>query len=317
MKRCLCLFACAMSLAWCAGGNAWGDDPEAAPELVKIWPGLAPGESTQEPGEALPRRANESPPATRIAGITLPQLEVYRPTPDATPSIAGAAVLILPGGGYNYVVRDKEGSEPAQWLNKHGITAFVLRYRTKPKTPRDEPLYLRPWQDTQRALSLIRSRAADWKLDPNQLGIMGFSAGGQTAAIATAQFDRRTYERIDATDDVSCRPDFSLLIYPWQLWDAKSNALIEPLRITARTPPTFLVHTHDDSSTSLGSVLFYAELKRQRVPGELHVYRSGGHGYGLRPVSGSVIGTWIDRADDWLDGTLPEALQRRPASKPH
>jgi len=261
--------------------------------VVDLWSGLAPGETTRHAGDALPRRADENPPATRIEKITLPQLEIYEP---ARPN--GVAVVIMPGGAYNYVVRDKEGSEPAEWLNGLGITAGVLRYRTKDET--DRPLWERPVEDGQRAISLIRARADEWKLDPTKIGLLGFSAGGQAAAMVETRFDQREYEASDAIDSVSCRPDFALLIYPWKLVNDDTGRLKDELTVSADTPPTFLVHAHDDAATSLSSVLFYAALKQQGVMSELHVYETGGHGYGLRPVKGSVVNTWPDRAADWL-----------------
>ena len=262
---------------------------------IPVWPKLAPGESMGSVGEPLPQRPDEDPPATRIGRITRPTLDVFEPTADRR---TGMAVLILPGGGYNYIVVDKEGSEAAEWLNKLGVTAYVLRYRTKQSTT--DPGWQRALQDAQRSVSLIRANADEWKLDADRIGILGFSAGGQVAALAATRFESRSYEAIDDADKTSCRPDFALLIYPWNLWDAKTDALIEPLTITAQTPPSFLVHAHDDASSSLGSALLYAALKRQKVPAELHVYQTGGHGYGMRAVRGSVVHTWPQRAEEWM-----------------
>lgn len=268
---------------------------DGAIRLVEIWPGLPPGEQSLSRGEALPTRANENPPATRIAKITEPLLEVYEP-PEGKG--IGTAVVILPGGGFRYVVRDKEGSEAARWLNGLGISAFVLRYRTSDTS--ELPAWQRPVQDAQRSLRLLRAQAAKWKVDPRRIGLLGFSAGGQVAARVTTHFDKPAYARRDKIDETSCRPDFSLLIYPWNLWDAGRSRLIDGVDPGRETPPTFLVHAHDDSSSSLGSVYFYAALKAHDVPAELHVYRNGGHGYGLRPVEGSDIHTWPLRAAGWL-----------------
>lgn len=266
-----------------------------APRLIDVWNGLPPGESTLSIGETLPRRPTEDPPATRIAKITQPQLEVFEPPADKR---TGMAIVILPGGGYSYVVTDKEGSEAARWLSGLGVTAFVLRYRTKDDST--QPLWKRPVEDTQRALSLVRGKAADWKLAPERIGLLGFSAGGQVAAIALARGNERTYRATDEIDRVSFRPDFALLIYPYELWDVKASALIEAARPAAGYPPTFLVHTHDDKSSSLGTVAVYTALKQLNVPAELHIYRNGGHGYGMRPVAGSNIHSWPHRAEEWL-----------------
>ncbi len=256
---------------------------------------MPPGETALSRGEAIPPRPTEKPPATRITKITQPTIEVYSPPADKR---TGAAVLIFPGGGYNYCVTDKEGSEPARWLNGQGITAFVLKYRTKNGS--SDAAWKRPLQDAQRSLSLVRSRAAEWGLKPDRIGVMGFSAGGQLAALTATRFDERSYEPVDDIEKTSCRPDFALLIYPWNLWDAKAEKLIPDLTLTERIPPTFLLHTHDDGSTSLGPVFFYAALKQRKIPAELHVYQAGGHGYGLRPVAGTTIDTWPDRAAAWL-----------------
>ncbi|MFO1094311.1 MAG: alpha/beta hydrolase [Planctomycetaceae bacterium] len=263
--------------------------------MLDVWQGLAPGETTSHAGDIMPPRENETPPATRITNITSPQLEIYDPNPAER---NGVVVLILPGGAYNYVVRDKEGSEAAEWLNRLGITGCVLRYRTKDGSNR--PLWQRPVQDGQRAVSLVRSRAADWQLDPNKIGVLGFSAGGQAAALIATRFHQRAYEAGDEIDSASCRPDFALLLYPWQLVDNETGTLKSEFTVTAETPPTFLVHAHNDSHTSLSSVLLYVALQQQGVPAELHIYETGGHGSGLRPVAGSQFATWPSRAEDWL-----------------
>ncbi len=264
-----------------------------AAEPLDVWPALAPGETTRSLGEAMPARPEEQPPVTRMVGITRPTLSIHladRPS--------GAAAIILPGGGFSKVVPDKEGSEAARWLNRHGVTAFVLSYRTT-----DDPKangWAKPLQDAQRALAMIRHRAADWNVDPKRLGIVAFSAGGQVGARLLCDGGQITYDRIDEIDDVSHRPDFAVLVYPWNIYDAQRDGLVEGVVVPRDCPPTFLVHTHDDRSSSLGAVLFYAGLKRHGIPAALHVFGNGGHGYGLRPVDGSLIATWPDLASHWL-----------------
>lgn len=277
----------------------------AEPRLIDVWPGLAPGETTREPGEALPRREKEIPPATRIKGITRPQLELFEAPADKR---TGAAFVVCPGGGFSYCVVDKEGAEIARWLNDQGITALVLRYRTKDTSTR--PPAERPLEDAQRALRLVRQHATEWHIDPERLGICGFSAGGHLAALVATRFEQPSYTPIDETDRLSCRPDFAMLCYPAYLYDDKTSQLVEAVTVTARTPPTFLLHTHDDGLTSLGSVYFYAALKRLKVPAELHVYQTGGHGYGLRPVVGANIDTWVQPAAAWLSRTTQKAEKR-------
>lgn len=261
-----------------------------------VWPGLAPGEASLETGTTQPFRPTEKPPVTRVVKIRRPGLDIF--LPEKNPS--GTALLILPGGGFGKVVPDKEGSEAAPWLNDLGIAAFVLRYRTNEITPKNEPAFRRPLQDAQRALRIIRANAGKWHLKPGRIGVLGFSAGGQVAAVLHTADGKAAYAALDEIDEQSCLPDFSLLIYPWQVLDPKTNELLPQIRITKKTPPAFLVHTHDDASSSLGSVLIYAGLKRNGVPAELHIYQTGGHGYGMRVVPNSDIGTWPDRATDWL-----------------
>jgi len=267
--------------------------PLAAAEPLDVWPDLAPGESSRNPGEKLPARAGEQPPITRVVNVTRPTMTVHLA---AQPS--GAAVVILPGGGFSRVVPDLEGTEAAERLNRAGISAFVLSYRTT--ADRSVPGWLKPLQDAQRALALVRARADQWGIDRRRIGLVAFSAGGQVAARLLSHGAKKTYDRLDAVDDVSHRPDVAVLVYPWNMYDAQRDALVEGITVPADCPPTFLVHTHDDRSSSLGAVLFYAGLKKHNIPAELHVYGNGGHGYGLRPVAGSQISTWTDHAVHWL-----------------
>ena len=262
-----------------------------------VWPKLAPGETNQRVGTVQPFRANEQPRVTRVTNITQPTYTIHRP---ATPN--GSAVVILPGGGFAKVVPDKEGTEAADWLNKLGVTAFVLSYRTRNK-PAD-PGWRKPLQDAQRLLSTIRSRSGELKLNRNHIGLLGFSAGGQVAARLLCA-KKRAYAPLDSIDDVPFRPDFAILIYPWNIYDTKNDDLISGVVVPQDCPPTFLAHTHDDRSSSLGAVLFYAALKRHGIASELHVYGNGGHGYGLRPVRGSQISSWPDHAGHWLQRQIP------------
>jgi len=269
-----------------------------AGEVIPLWPDLAPGETTKKAGDELPRREADSPPFTRVENITAPTLAFY-PVPKDKAN--GVGVLILPGGGFARVVTDLEGSEAAAWLNGLGISAYVLSYRTT--TGADAEIKADPWrrplQDSQRAIRHLRSHAAEYGLDPAKIGLLGFSAGGQVAAIHLTR-EAAAYEAIDAVDEVSHRPDFSLLIYPWRVADEKTGALMPEIVPSAKMPPGFIVHTDDDASSSLGSALIYLGMKQHKVSGELHVYQNGGHGYGTRARPDSVIGTWTDRATEWL-----------------
>lgn len=267
--------------------------PLTAGEVIPVWQDFAPGETTKASGTSLPTRSQDKPTITRVKDITAPTMEVFAPEGESN----GAAVLILPGGGFGYVVPDLEGSEAAHILNKLGITVFVLNYRTSTTGPNGA--WRKPLQDSQRAIRQIRANAEKWRLDPKKIGLLAFSAGGQVGAIHIGAFGD-AYELTDAIDQVSARPDFALLVYPWRVAN-DAGELMPEIKITEDSPPSFLVHTHDDASSSIGSALIYANLKRSKVDGELHVYHNGGHGYGVRSRPGSNIGTWSDRAVDWLN----------------
>lgn len=262
-------------------------------EAQDVWPDLAPGETTRLLGEKLPYRESESPPVTRVVNITRPTFTVH---PAEKPN--GTGVVILPGGGFGKVVPDKEGTEAAHWLNQYGVSAFVLSYRTT--TDPKQLGWVEPLQDAQRMLALVRSQAERWGLKPERIGLVGFSAGGQVAARLLSDGGQLAYDPIDQIDSVSHRPDFAMLVYPWNIYDPQRDDLIEGVVAVADCPPTFLAHTHDDRSSALGAVLFYTGLKKQGIASELHVYGNGGHGYGLRPVENSQISSWTDHAAHWL-----------------
>jgi acetyl esterase/lipase len=162
--------------------------------------------------------------------------------------------------------------------------------------------------DAQRSLSIVRSKAADWGIDPKRIGILGFSAGGHLAAWASTNYDKRAYEPIDAVDKVDCRPDFAVVIYPGGVIKRGTDELAPEIRVTSETPPMFIAQSNDDQVGPLNSVYLYIALKRAGVPAELHIYATGGHGYGLRP-SAAPASTWTQRCEDWLrkQGTLKPA----------
>lgn len=297
MRSFSCTTGLLISVVLFVVSTAMADGP--VPVLIDLWPGNAPGETTASAGELLPKRPNENPPASRLSKITRPQLDVHLPDPAKS---TGTAILIFPGGGHNYCVIDKEGSEVARWLNELGIAAFVVRYRTK-IAGSEHPAWQRPLQDGQRAVSLVRSRVKDWNLQPDGIGVMGFSAGGQVAATVSSRFSERAYEGVDDVDQQSCRPDFTMLIYPAWLVEEGTVRLADFLPVSKDLPPAFLVHAHDDSITSLSSVAYYTAIKQQGISGELHIYHSGGHGYGIRTVEGTDVHTWPRRAEDWLRRT--------------
>jgi acetyl esterase/lipase len=270
----------------------------AQPPVLDVWPGKPPGETKSLPPEADQTKDTDKLIAGRriikLGNVSTPQITVYRPAPDRD---TGTAVLIAPGGGFNILAYDLEGTEVAEWLNSLGVTGIVLKYRVPARNP--ENRWLAAVQDAQRAVSLVRSRAADWKLDPKRIGILGFSAGGATAGYTALLFGQRQYAPVDATDEVSSRPDFALLIYPGGFVDQKTGALYETVKVPENCPPMFIAQAWDDHVTVLNSLLLGAELKKAKVPVAMHLYPTGGHGYGLRRTEEPVT-TWPDRAAEWL-----------------
>ncbi len=267
------------------------------PLTLDVWPGRVPGETGDIGEEKYQEQKPNEKPVKRLTNVSKPTLTVFRPAPDKD---SGAAVVICPGGGYNILAWDLEGEEVAAWLNSVGVTGIVLKYRVprRPGQPKDAPPP-GPLQDAQRAVSLVRSKAEEWKLDPKRIGILGFSAGGHLAAAASTNFDNRAYDEIDGLDKVSCRPDFTVLIYPAYLTNKERDALAADIRVTDQTPPMFLAHAGDDGVSAENSALLYLALKRAKVPAELHVFASGGHGFGLRP-SDKPCSQWPKRCAEWM-----------------
>ena len=255
--------------------------------IIKLWPGAVPGE-TEAKHEPV-KTDNTSGNVTRITDITDPAMIVF---PAAEDNNNGSGIVVCPGGGYNILAIDKEGYEIAEWLNKLGFTAAVLQYRV----PQKQEGAL---QDVQRAIRIIRSRAEKWNLDPNKLGVMGFSAGGSLSARASTLYNNETYSRLDEKDTISCRPDFALLIYPAYLDQGENRSITPELKVDSDTPPSFIFQTADDRLGN--SALVYAgALRDANVPIELHLLPKGGHGYGMRPGNPAAE-TWPELAEKWLN----------------
>jgi len=264
----------------------------ADPVEIPLWEKGAPGfESRKDEKENRDVRPNGE---YRVTNVHNPTLTVILPPKEKA---TGAAVVICPGGGYSILAWDLEGEEVAQWLNSIGVTGIILKYRVPKRA--DEPRYVPPLQDAQRAMSLVRAHAEDWKIDPNRIGMLGFSAGGHLTAAASTNFDKRAYETIDQFDQVSCRPDFAVLIYPAYLAEKDNEHLAAEIRVTPQTPPTFIVQTEDDPVKVECGLLMFGALKKAGVPAELHAFTSGGHGYGLR-ASDKPVSTWPARCADWM-----------------
>jgi len=270
-----------------------------AAEPIPLWPKDAPDEQG-----VIGKEADTTKPdgqlaggkrVTRIGNVSQPTITVYCPSKEKD---TGTAVVVCPGGGYNILAFDLEGSEVCEWLNSIGVTGVLLKYRV-PKRPGDEQHKL-PLQDAQRSLRLVRFHAKEWGVNPNRIGVLGFSAGGHLSVNLSNNYDQRTYEPVDEADRGSARPDFALPIYPAYLVTKDPNSkLAYELNVTSNTPPTFLVQTQDDGIRVENSVVYYLALKNAKVPVEMHLYPVGGHGYGLRP-SDKVVSTWPKRAEEWL-----------------
>ena len=277
------------------------------PPVLPIWPGVVPGDYGTVGPERV-RAPSEAPTkdAKWITNVTKPALTLFRPGKARN---AGTAVIICPGGGYWNLAWDLEGEEVAARFNAAGITACVLKYRVPRREGQPERLPAPgPLLDAQRAISLVRSRAAAWEIHTNRIGIVGFSAGGHLAVATATHFDQRGYEPLDEIDKASCRPDFAAAVYPGYLIEQQragveeNKAALAPyIRIPKETPPLFLVHANDDSVAGAeNSALIYLALKRANVPVELHLYAHGGHGFGVRK-SNLPCSTWADRFVDWLE----------------
>lgn len=271
------------------------------PTIVDLWPGKPPGETKSLPPEENTTKPNDKPvgdrPIIKLTNVSTPTLSLYRPAKEQD---TGAAVIVCPGGGHRILAFDHEGTEVAQWLKTLGVTGIVLKYRVPFRNA--EKRWEVAVQDAQRAVSLVRSKAEPWKIDPQRIGILGFSAGGETAGLTALLHEQRQYSPQDQVDQISCRPDFAALIYPGGLTRRDDKwQLQEHVRVGANVPPMFFVHAYDDPVPVANSLLLFTELKKAAVPAELHIYAAGGHGYGMRNT-GQVCNSWPQRCAEWLKG---------------
>ncbi len=275
----------------------------AEPLVVDLWPGQTPGDVGIQGKETS--RIYQSPlvgPTKLITNVTKPTLTVYRPTPETN---SGTAMIICPGGGYWDLFWELEGEEVAAWLNSVGITGIILKYRC-PRRPGDikgEPP-LGPQLDAQRAMRLVRSRAREWGIDADRIGMVGFSAGGHLALATAINFKKRLYDPIDAVDEVSSRPDFAVLCYSGYFKAKEQEGIRSDISIPPDTPPIFLAHASDDresygGSNAENSVFMYIALKRAGIPAELHIYATGDHDFGVRQNE-KLPSSWTRLCVRWL-----------------
>jgi acetyl esterase/lipase len=294
-SRTLCLL---VSLIICRAATA------QEPLVVNVWPGKPAGDdaATIGPEKFFQLKVNGKPylvagkPTKWLTNVTKPTLTVYRPAKDKD---TGTAMLICPGGGYHNLGWDVEGEEVAAWLNSIGVTGIILKYRCprRPGDPTGVPAP-GPLKDAQRAVSLVRHKAKNWGIDPNRIGMVGFSAGGHLVGATCTNFDKRSYEPMDDIDKISCRPDFGIMAYSGYF--KVKDKLSPTVRTPADTPPLFFVHASDDSVSEVEhSITFYLAVKRAKIDAELHVYASGGHGFGVRK-SAEPCTAWTETCVAWL-----------------
>jgi endo-1,4-beta-xylanase len=258
----------------------------AQPNEIPLWPGGAPGSQGKTAKELVERGTNGE---RKVSTIHNPSITPYLPSKDKA---NGAAVIVVPGGAHRFLAIDHEGYNVAQWLSDRGIAAFVLKYRLARETNSTYTIQEHALADTQRAIRLIRSRAVEWNIDPQRVGVMGFSAGGELASLASNRSDDAGKEAADAVDRQNAKPNFQALIYPGRSGD------IVPL---TNSPPAFLAcAANDRPDISQGLAEVYLRFKTAQVPAELHIYSSGGHGFGLRESNKKPVGSWITRFEEWL-----------------
>ncbi len=264
---------------------------------IRLWPQEAPGpksagglerDSTTEKDRMVGGRR-----VIRLTDISVPEMTIYPADGNKT----DAAVLVFPGGGYRVLAWDLEGTEVCEWFNSIGVTCGLIKYRVP--APEGTPRWAPALQDAQRAIGLMRTRARELGIDPAKVGVLGFSAGAHLSAALSTNYEKRSYDRVDAADDRSAKPAFAVLIYPGGIVPRDSTTLAPELKVNASVPPTFIAQTADDNVRVENSLVYYAALKEAKVPVEMHLYPTGGHGYGLRK-SADTVTTWPARVEDWL-----------------
>lgn len=258
-------------------------DEEKASQIIKLWPKDAAGQGTEGMGTPKPDRGDGH---IRLTDVTQPSLR-YFPAPGQKEP--GPAVILCPGGGYNYLVTTKM-TPIAEWLNDHGVSAFILIYRV-PKKRKDA------FQDVQRAVRIVRSRASEWSIDPGRIGVMGSSAGGHLAARVSTGFDIPTYEAVDELDGVSCQPDFTVLLYPAYM--NQGEALSQEFTVSKEISPTLIISAKDDKGFFPGSPIYAKALEEAGASVRVHFFEKGGHGFSLRPKE-HPLSTWPDLCLQWF-----------------
>ncbi len=284
-----------------------GWQPSPGHAQVPIWPGAVPDAPPVTGPETMvtDTRLVAGKTWAYVGNVSRPTMTVYSPKEKNT----GAAVIVFPGGGYEILAIDLEGTEACDWLTSKGITCVLLKYRVpgdpSERYPKSGPYPKSPMalEDAQRTLGLVRFHAAEWHIDPHKIGVLGFSAGGHLVAAMSTHFEHRLYPAVDAADRESCRPDFAVAIYPGHLSLADNSFALNPdigTHINRQTPPTFLLQNEDDHVDRVeDSLSYYAELKKAGVPVEMHLYAQGGHAFGLRRTKFPAT-RWPQLVETWL-----------------
>lgn len=271
----------------------------AQPVTVKLWPGDAPDPEGFRTGPEHFDERNDQ--YVRLTSVSDPTITVYRPE---NPN--GTAILICPGGGYQFLAMEHEGSLVVEWLNSIGVTALLLKYRVSVRNESNRSR--EPLQDAQRAMGILRKPAGEWGIRADRIGIIGFSAGGHLCVMATLHANERTYERDPKLEAEDATPNFTITVYPAWLVDETGTRLRPEVRVTPKSPPICIVHGHTDKgvTSAAGSALLYLEYKKLDFPAELHIYTLGGHGFGMLK-QGLPSDRWFERAAEWLQsGGGPE-----------
>ena len=292
----LCVFAGALAVCLTTAASV---NAQTHTDPIVLWPGVAPGDKGDIGVEhdTSPLKPNETPEShvITLGNVSVPTITVYQP---AKAKATGAAIVVCPGGGYSILAMNLEGTEVCTWLNSIGVTAILLKYRVPARAGLER--YVAPLQDAQRALGMVRHRAQEWGIDTKRVGILGFSAGGHLSAVASTNYEKRTYPMVDEADKENCRPDFTVLIYPAYLTPDKDLTRLAPeVKVTSQTPQAFIAMTQDDPVHVQNAFAYATAMTDAKVPIELHVFPKGGHGYGLRPSS-NLVSHWPQRVEEWM-----------------
>jgi acetyl esterase/lipase len=271
---------------------AW--EPAPGHITLPLWPHSPSGTAPEVDITTVKDNVIAGKPVIRLTNVLNPTITLYSPKGKNS----GAAVVVFPGGAYRVLAIDLEGTEVCEWLNSIGVTCVLLKYRVPDSGP--YPKSPTALEDAQRALGMVRAHAAEWHIDPQRMGVLGFSAGAHLVAALSTHFEQRLYASVDAADQLSCRPDFAVIVYPGYLALSEQNFAPNPeIHATEKTPPSFIVQAEDDAVHVENSTVYFLALKNAGVPVEMHLYAQGGHGYGLRRTELPVT-AWPQSVETWL-----------------